>query len=98
MHLPVRLPRLSSRPDRGLARGVIRDSPSPRSTAGILRDRFLRAARWVRLSTSAAYVKRVVRDKLIEHTQYITKYGQDMPEIRDWGWGISGRSEPRGYR
>jgi len=39
------------------------------------------------LSPRTAYAKQWVRDKLIEHKQYIVRYGQDLPEIRDWKWG-----------
>jgi xylulose-5-phosphate/fructose-6-phosphate phosphoketolase len=34
----------------------------------------------------AAYAKQDIRDRLIEHKEYITKYGEDMPSIRDWKW------------
>ncbi|MDX1253289.1 MAG: phosphoketolase family protein [Gammaproteobacteria bacterium] len=39
-----------------------------------------------KLGYLAAYAKQIIRDKLIEHKQYITTHGQDMPEIREWKW------------
>lgn len=33
-----------------------------------------------------AYLKQQLKDKLIEHKQYIKKFGQDMPEIINWKW------------
>ncbi len=39
------------------------------------------------LGARAAYAKQYLRDKLIDHKTYIRKYGQDMPEIRNWKWG-----------
>jgi xylulose-5-phosphate/fructose-6-phosphate phosphoketolase len=38
------------------------------------------------LGARAAYTKQFIRDKLIDHKNYIHQYGEDMPEIREWKW------------
>jgi xylulose-5-phosphate/fructose-6-phosphate phosphoketolase len=42
-----------------------------------------------KLGAVAAYARQAVRDKLIEHQQYVRRHGEDMPEIRDWTWGAT---------
>jgi xylulose-5-phosphate/fructose-6-phosphate phosphoketolase len=39
-----------------------------------------------RLQRVGAYFKQFLRNKLIEHKQYIREHGDDLPEIRDWKW------------
>jgi len=39
-----------------------------------------------KLGARAAYAKQAIRDKLLEHQQYIARYGDDMPEIAGWTW------------
>jgi xylulose-5-phosphate/fructose-6-phosphate phosphoketolase len=39
-----------------------------------------------KLGYMAAYAKQAMRDKLIEHKQYITRHGDDMPEVKNWRW------------
>ncbi|MBQ1705443.1 MAG: phosphoketolase family protein [Clostridia bacterium] len=38
------------------------------------------------LGNRGAFLLQLMRDKLVEHKQYIAQYGQDLPEIRDWKW------------
>ena len=41
------------------------------------------------LGVRAAYAKQAIRDKLIDHREYICRYGDDMPEIKNWTWGAT---------
>ena len=38
------------------------------------------------LGNRGSFLIQKMKDKLVEHKQYISTYGQDMPEIRDWKW------------
>lgn len=38
------------------------------------------------LGNRGAFLIQKMKDKLVEHKQYIDKYGMDMPEITDWKW------------
>ncbi len=39
-----------------------------------------------RLQNIGAAFKQKLRNKLVEHKEYIREHGDDMPEIRDWMW------------
>jgi xylulose-5-phosphate/fructose-6-phosphate phosphoketolase len=39
-----------------------------------------------RLQRRGAHFKQLLRNKLVEHKQYIYEHGEDQPEIRDWKW------------
>jgi xylulose-5-phosphate/fructose-6-phosphate phosphoketolase len=38
------------------------------------------------LASKSAHLKQHFRNKLIEHRDYVEGHGEDMPEIRNWGW------------
>jgi xylulose-5-phosphate/fructose-6-phosphate phosphoketolase len=42
------------------------------------------------LGARAAYAKETLGEKRIEHQQYISKHGDDLPEIRNWRWSGKG--------
>jgi xylulose-5-phosphate/fructose-6-phosphate phosphoketolase len=38
------------------------------------------------IGARADHLRQQLKDKLVEHKEYIDKNGQDMPEIRNWTW------------
>ena len=38
------------------------------------------------LGNRGAFLIQMMRDKLIEHKQYIREFGMDLPEVRNWKW------------
>ena len=38
------------------------------------------------LGNRGSFLIQKMKDKLVEHKQYISTHGQDMPEIRNWKW------------
>ena len=39
-----------------------------------------------KMRARAPHIKQAMRDRLVEHKDYIRRHGEDMPEIRDWKW------------
>jgi len=39
-----------------------------------------------RLRNIAGYPKQLLRDHLIEHKLYVARFGDDLPQIRNWRW------------
>ena len=45
-----------------------------------------------RLRERGAHLIQQMRNKLVEHKQYIYRVGEDLPEVKDWKWGEAGSS------
>jgi xylulose-5-phosphate/fructose-6-phosphate phosphoketolase len=48
------------------------------------------------LGSRAAYAKQAIRDKLIEHQEYICEHGDDMPEVTGWRFGREAQVDAKG--
>jgi xylulose-5-phosphate/fructose-6-phosphate phosphoketolase len=61
-------------------------------------DRFHLAAdvidRVAKIGSKGVHLKQVLSNKLVEHKQYISEYGDDMPEIRNWKWKAPKSKKP----
>jgi xylulose-5-phosphate/fructose-6-phosphate phosphoketolase len=48
------------------------------------------------LSARTAYLRQELRERLIDHKQYICKHGDDQPEISGWRWGRGAAAGAKG--
>ncbi|HZE99714.1 MAG TPA: phosphoketolase family protein [Planctomycetota bacterium] len=48
-----------------------------------------------KLGERAAYAQQAIREKLIDHKNYIARTGDDMPEISGWQWGKGNKASKR---
>ena len=78
------------------ARGYIEEGTTTTPFDMVVRnrlDRFHLAMdvfdRVAKLQPLAGYAKQALRHRLIEHTEYIQRVGDDLPQIRDWKWSGS---------
>ncbi len=57
-------------------------------------DRFHLASdaidRVARLQERSAHAKQLIRDRLVEHRNYITAFGDDLPDVKNWTWSWAG--------
>jgi xylulose-5-phosphate/fructose-6-phosphate phosphoketolase len=49
-----------------------------------------------RLQAVGAHAKQWLRDKLVEHGEFIREHGDDMPEIKNWTWPGEGLEPAQG--
>nr|WP_298721990.1 phosphoketolase family protein [uncultured Steroidobacter sp.] len=40
------------------------------------------------LGAQAGHLRQRLRDRLIEHREYVRRHGEDLPEVRDWQWTV----------
>jgi xylulose-5-phosphate/fructose-6-phosphate phosphoketolase len=45
------------------------------------------ADRVAKLAPRAAHIRQAMQNKRIQHREYIRRYGDDMPEVKEWTWG-----------
>ena len=50
-------------------------------------DLILDALKYVpSIGNKGAFLYQFCKDKLVEHKEYISEYGEDLPEVKNWVW------------